>query len=63
MDLKIKILNAVDNNRLKLIEGKRNWYNYIISVQKLVWARNLKDWYNIDVFDSSWCFLERIELD
>lgn len=63
MDLKQKILNAIDNDRLKLIEWKKNWYKYIVSIQKLVWTRNLRDGYNIDIFDSSWCFLERIELD
>jgi hypothetical protein len=44
-NIKQEILNAIENNRLKLTEWKRNWYNYMISIQKLVWARNLMDWY------------------
>lgn len=60
--IKQKILKSIDNNRLKLTEWKRNWYSYIISIQKLVWARNYYDWYLIDVYDSEWIYLERIKI-
>lgn len=62
MIIKQKILKAIENNRLKLIEWKRNWYNYIVSIQKLVWSRNLFDWYQIDVYDREWNYLERIKI-
>lgn len=63
MILKQKILKAIENNKLKLIEWKRNWYNYIISVQSLVWERNLFNWYNIDIFNNDWLFLESIKIN
>lgn len=57
-----KIFNSINNWKLKLIEWKRNWYNYIISIQKLVWSRNLFDWYQIDIYDRKWNYLERIKI-
>ena len=60
-NLEQKVINAIDNWSLKLIEWKRNWYNYIISIQKLVWARNLMDWYFIDIYDKNWNYLDRIK--
>ena len=63
MNLKQKILKAIESNRLKLVEWKRNWYNYIISVQELVWSRNLMDWYFIYVYDNYWNHLETVELE
>ena len=63
MNLKQKILKAIESNRLKLVEWKRNWYNYIISVQELVWSRNLMDWYFIYVYDNDWSHLETVELE
>jgi hypothetical protein len=62
MDINQKILNAIDNDRLKLTEWKRKWYNNIISIQKLVWARNLHDWYLIDIYNSEWFYLESIKI-
>lgn len=62
MKINQKIINAIDNNKLKLIEWKKNWYNYIISIQKLVWARNLDDWYLIDIYDQNEIFLDRIKI-
>ena len=62
-NLKEKIFKAVENNRLKLVEWKRNWHNYIISVQELFWSRNLMDWYYIDVFDKDERFLETVKIE
>jgi len=62
-DIKQKIFKAVENDRLKLIEWKRKWYKYIISIQELVWARNLKDWYIIDVYDLDETFIERLNIE
>ena len=62
MKINQKILNAINNNKLKLVEWKRKWYNYIISIQKLVWVRNLYDWYLIDVYDTEWFYLESIKV-
>lgn len=42
MIIENKILKAVETNKLNLkILGERKWYNYFISVNKLVWSRNL----------------------
>ena len=46
-----KIKKAVDCKRLKLVEGNRNWYNYFLSIQELVWYRNNHDGYVIDVYN------------
>lgn len=62
-NIKEKIFKAVENDRLKLIEWKRKWYNYIISIQELVWARNLKDWYVIDIYDLDENFIEKINIE
>lgn len=63
ISLKEKIFKAVENNRLSLIEWKRKWYNYIISIQELSTIRNNKDGFIIDVLDLEWNFLERVNLD
>ena len=63
INLKEKIFKAVENNRLKLIEWKRKWYNYIISIQELSFGRNNKDGFIIDVLDFNENFLERINLE
>jgi hypothetical protein len=62
-NLKQKVFNAVQNWKLKIVEWKRKRYNYIISIQELVWARNLKDWYNIDIFDLENNYLETIKIE
>lgn len=54
MQLKIesKIRKALKTNRLNpTILGERNWYNYFIAVNELVWSRNLKDDYEIHVYN------------
>ena len=50
MNIETKIKNAVENGRLKLVEGIRNWYNYTLSITEMVWARNLFDGYQIHVY-------------
>ncbi|MBI2257869.1 MAG: hypothetical protein HYU67_03110 [Flavobacteriia bacterium] len=47
-----KILNAIETNKLNpQILGERNWYSYFIRVKELVWSRNLRDGYLIEVYD------------
>ncbi len=61
MNLKNKIIKAVNNNKLKLIEGTRSWYSYSISITEMVWTRNLFDGYQIDIYDKDTnIFIERI---
>ena len=49
-NIKEKRIKAIDNNRLKLIEGEQNWYNYVLSITELIWARNLYDGYQIHIY-------------
>ena len=58
-----KIFNALNNWKLKITEGKRKWYNYIISIQSLNICRNNKDWYIVDVYNSNEDFLERVNIE
>ena len=47
-----KILRAIETKRLNPeILGERSWYGYHICTTELVWSRNLRDGYNIDVYD------------
>ena len=62
-NIKVKFLNAIENWRLKLQGWKRNWYNYVVDIQELVWARNLRDWYNIFVYDKNMIQLAEINID
>ena len=50
MKIEEKIITAIDNNKLKLQNGERNWYQYYISIKELVWARNNHDGFVIDVY-------------
>ena len=34
------IKKSVDNNKLKLVAGKRNWKKYILNITELCHARN-----------------------
>lgn len=63
INIRQKILNSINNNRLKLIEWKRNWYNYIISIQELVWSRNFYDWYKIDIYNKEGEYLDTLKYD
>lgn len=54
MDIETKIQKAIISNKLNpSILGGRNWYNYFIRVTKLVWTRNLRDGYEIHVYNNS----------
>ncbi len=51
MKIETKILKALETNKLNPNKlGERKWYNYFISVNKLVWSRNLWDGYEIQVY-------------
>ncbi len=51
MDIQEKIKQSVRTNKLNPeILGERKWYNYFIIVTELIWSRNLKDGYQIEVY-------------
>ena len=50
MNIQDKIKIAIENKQLKLVSGKRKWRNYYISIVELVWARNLWDGYEINIY-------------
>ncbi len=51
ISLEDKILKAINTNKLNPeILGERNWYNYFIRVNELVWTRNNYDGYLIEVY-------------
>lgn len=53
--LQTKILTALKTNKLNLNKlGERNWYNYFISVDELIWARNFVDGYLIDIYSDDY---------
>ena len=53
--LQTKILTALKTNKLNLNKlGERNWYNYFISVDELIWARNFVDGYSIDIYSDEY---------
>ena len=54
MKIEEKIITAIDNNKLKLQNGERNWYQYYISIKELVWARNNHDGFVIDVYSDEY---------
>ena len=63
INLEEKIKKAINNNRLKLITGERNWYNYFLSIQELVWIKNNHDGYIIDIYNKEQdCHLLRIKI-
>ena len=50
-----KIRRAVETNKLSLIKlGERRWFNYFIRVTELVWVRNLRDGYQVEVYDKEY---------
>jgi hypothetical protein len=51
ISIETKILKAIETNKLNPeIIGERYWYNYFICVTELVWARNMHDGYQIEVY-------------
>jgi hypothetical protein len=52
--LQTKILNALQTKKFNPeILGERKWYNYFISIEELVWARNFIDGYLIHIYSDS----------
>ncbi len=62
-NLENKFINAIESWRLKLKAWTKSWYSYILEIQKLVWERNLIDWYNIFVFDKKMTQIWTIKID
>lgn len=49
--LQTKILKALKTNKLNPNRlGERKWYDYFISIDELVWARNFIDGYLINIY-------------
>ena len=54
-NLQIKILTALKTNKLNPTKlGERKWYNYFISVDELIWARNFIDGYLIHIYSDEY---------
>ncbi len=54
-NLQTKILNALKTNKLNpSILGERSWYNYFISIDELIWARNFVDGYLIHIYSDEY---------
>ena len=62
-DLQQKFTSAIGNGRLKLESWKRDWYNYVIDIQELVWWRNLMDWYRIFIYDKNMHEIAEMTID
>ncbi len=63
MSLQQKIFNSIENWKLKVIEWKRQWYNYIVSIHNLCIERNNKDGLIVDIYNLQEEFLERVEIE
>ncbi|MBU8901499.1 MAG: hypothetical protein KOO69_02040 [Victivallales bacterium] len=50
MNIEDKIRVAIGNKQLKLVADRRKWRKYYISIVELVWARNLWDGYEINIY-------------
>ena len=48
--LKEVILKAIENKKLAIKEGERKWKNVILSTTNLIWARNMSDGYDMDIY-------------
>jgi len=58
--LHAKIQNALKTNKLNPTKlGERKWYNYFISVNELVWAKNFIDGYLIHIYSDE-CKFEHL---
>ena len=54
-NLQSKILKVLKNNKLNPTNtGKRKWYDYFISVDEFVWARNFIDGYLIHIYSDKY---------
>lgn len=54
MKLHKYIKRAASKNQLKLESGGRYWRKYYIEIVELVWARNFRDGYQIDVYEDKY---------
>lgn len=55
MTIEQKILRAAETNRLNPeVLGERKWYRYFIRTTELVWTRNLRDGYQIEVYSEKY---------
>ena len=53
--LQTKILTALKTNKLNPTKlGERNWYNYFISINELVWVRNFVNGYLIHIYSDKY---------
>ena len=53
--LQTKILNSLKAKKFNPAKlGKRKWYNYIISVEELIWSRNFIDGYLIHIYSDEY---------
>jgi hypothetical protein len=53
--LQTKILKALKTNKLNPNRlGERKWYDYFISIDELVWARNFIDGYLIHIYSDTY---------
>ena len=51
INLEFKILNSIKTKKLNPeILGEQKWYNYFISIDELVWARNFIEGYLIHIY-------------
>jgi len=54
-NLQSKILKALKTNKFNPARlGERKWYNYFISVDELIWARNFVDGYLIHIYSDEY---------
>jgi hypothetical protein len=58
-----KIFDALNNWRLIPTEWAKKWYKYNLLIRDLIWARNIFDWYIIDVYDLENNFLETVKIE
>ncbi len=55
MFIENKIKQAVQSNKLNpKILGERQWYSYSIRITELIWSRNLRDGYKIEVYSKKY---------
>ena len=59
------IFRAIELKTLNLRVGKRTWRKFTVNIRELVWARNMRDGYMIDLFfvnkKNNEIFLETVE--
>jgi hypothetical protein len=54
ISVKKRILRSLYNNRLNPTNlGERKWNRYFIRVAELIWERNHKDGYQLEIYNDS----------